>query len=80
MVTIRPDRGLVFFVQYWNWKMISYDMDRKEVHALCTIGQWRLLRSTAIGACGPFYGMLNENLTSECKNGTSRGMDLLELG
>ncbi|TVU41197.1 hypothetical protein EJB05_14696, partial [Eragrostis curvula] len=37
VVAIHPDRNLVFFVEHWNQKLISYDMDSKEVHALCTL-------------------------------------------
>ena len=38
MTTIHPDQNLVFFVQHWDYKLISYDMDRKEVCTLCTVG------------------------------------------
>ncbi|KAK3126577.1 hypothetical protein QOZ80_7AG0558730 [Eleusine coracana subsp. coracana] len=38
VVTIRPDHNLVFFVQHWDYKLISYDMDHKEVCHLCTVG------------------------------------------
>ncbi|XP_066393485.1 uncharacterized protein [Miscanthus floridulus] len=37
VVAIHPDRNLVFIVQYWNWQLISYDMDSKEVCALGTL-------------------------------------------
>ena len=37
VVAIHPDRNLVFIVQYWNWQLISYDMDSKEVRALGTL-------------------------------------------
>ncbi|CAD6219983.1 unnamed protein product [Miscanthus lutarioriparius] len=36
VVAIHPDRSLVIFAEYWNCKLISYDMD-KEVHALCSL-------------------------------------------
>ena len=29
VTTIHPDQNLVFFVQHWDYKLISYDMDRK---------------------------------------------------
>ncbi|CAD6225648.1 unnamed protein product [Miscanthus lutarioriparius] len=34
VVAIHPDRSLVIFAEYWNCKLISYDMDKKEVHSL----------------------------------------------
>ncbi|CAN6357162.1 unnamed protein product [Urochloa humidicola] len=34
VVAIHPDRNLIFFVQWWDLKLKSYDMDSKEV---CTI-------------------------------------------
>ncbi|CAN6180760.1 unnamed protein product [Urochloa humidicola] len=37
-VAIHPDRNLIFFVQHWNQKMISYDMDSKEVCSLHALG------------------------------------------
>jgi len=37
VVAIHPDRNLVFIIQYWNWQLISYDMDSKEVCALGTL-------------------------------------------
>jgi hypothetical protein len=37
VVAIHPDRNLVFIVQYWNWQLISYNMDSKEVCALGTL-------------------------------------------
>lgn len=37
VVAIHPDRSLVIFIEYWNCKLISYDMDKKEVHALCSL-------------------------------------------
>ncbi|OEL36953.1 hypothetical protein BAE44_0002026 [Dichanthelium oligosanthes] len=37
VLTIPPDQNLVFFIQHWDYKLISYDMDRKEVCALCTL-------------------------------------------
>ncbi|RCV09870.1 hypothetical protein SETIT_2G064200v2 [Setaria italica] len=38
VTTIHPDQNLVFFIQHWDYKLISYDMDRKEVCALRTVG------------------------------------------
>jgi hypothetical protein len=38
VVAIHPDCNMVFFVQHWDQKLISYDMDRKEVRALCALG------------------------------------------
>ncbi|CAN6165374.1 unnamed protein product [Urochloa humidicola] len=38
VVAIHPNHSLIFFVQYSDKKLISYDIDRKEVHALCTLG------------------------------------------
>jgi hypothetical protein len=37
VVAIHPDRNLVIFAEYWNSKLISYDMDEKKVHALCSL-------------------------------------------
>ncbi|CAO2188820.1 unnamed protein product [Urochloa humidicola] len=36
VVAFHPDRNLVFFLQRGNQKLISYDMDTREVCALCT--------------------------------------------
>uniref|UniRef100_A0A0A9AHJ6 Uncharacterized protein n=1 Tax=Arundo donax TaxID=35708 RepID=A0A0A9AHJ6_ARUDO len=38
VVTIHPDHNLVFLVQHLDRKLISYDMDSKEVCDLCTLG------------------------------------------
>jgi hypothetical protein len=38
VVAIHPDHNLVFFVQYWDYKLISYDMDSQEVCDVCTLG------------------------------------------
>ncbi|KAJ1288072.1 hypothetical protein BS78_02G061100 [Paspalum vaginatum] len=38
VATIHPERNLVFFVQHWDYKLVSYDMDRKEVCALRDVG------------------------------------------
>ncbi|KAJ1288068.1 hypothetical protein BS78_02G060700 [Paspalum vaginatum] len=72
VVAIHPYRGLLFFVDQWNWKLISYDMDKKEVRAICSLGhdhrrcntqsQQHLLRSTEIVACGLLCGMSSNNL------------------
>ncbi|TVU41218.1 hypothetical protein EJB05_14718, partial [Eragrostis curvula] len=37
VVAIHPDRNLVFFVQHWDRKLISYNMDSKEVRDVCTL-------------------------------------------
>jgi len=37
LVAIHPDRNMIFFVQHWDLKLKSYDMDSKEVHTLCTL-------------------------------------------
>ena len=34
VVTMHPDRNLIFFVRHRDARMISYDMDRQEVQAL----------------------------------------------
>lgn len=39
VVTIHPDHNLVFFVEYGDRKLISYDMDTKEVSDVCTLGR-----------------------------------------
>ncbi|CAL5090953.1 unnamed protein product [Urochloa decumbens] len=36
VVAVHPYRNLVFFHQLWNKKLISYDMDRREVCPLCS--------------------------------------------
>jgi F-box interacting protein len=38
VVGIHPDHSLVFLVQHWDQKLISYNMDSKEVCDLCTLG------------------------------------------
>ncbi|CAN6180751.1 unnamed protein product [Urochloa humidicola] len=38
VVAVHPDCNLVFFLQLGNKKLISYDMDRREVCALCSPG------------------------------------------
>ncbi|CAN6222518.1 unnamed protein product [Urochloa humidicola] len=44
VATIHPDHNLVYFVQHWDYKLISYDMDRKEVCAICNVGcDYRLI-------------------------------------
>uniref|UniRef100_K4A3F4 Uncharacterized protein n=2 Tax=Setaria italica TaxID=4555 RepID=K4A3F4_SETIT len=37
VVEIHPKCNMVFFFQYWNQKLISYDMDSKEVRDLYTL-------------------------------------------
>ncbi|KAF8692675.1 hypothetical protein HU200_039504 [Digitaria exilis] len=39
VVTIHPDCNLVFFVEYDDLKLISYNMDSKEVCDVCTLGR-----------------------------------------
>ncbi|KAF8690883.1 hypothetical protein HU200_041288 [Digitaria exilis] len=39
VVTIHPDCNLVFFVEYDDLKLISYNMDCKEVCDVCTLGR-----------------------------------------
>ncbi|WVZ62199.1 hypothetical protein U9M48_011972 [Paspalum notatum var. saurae] len=39
-VTIHPDRSLALFFHLENRKLVSYDMDSKEVSALCTLDGW----------------------------------------
>ncbi|KAL6647303.1 hypothetical protein ACP70R_014740 [Stipagrostis hirtigluma subsp. patula] len=38
VAAIHPDCNLVFFVEYMDKKLISYDMDSKEAHDICTLG------------------------------------------
>ncbi|KAG0541942.1 hypothetical protein BDA96_02G059700 [Sorghum bicolor] len=38
VITIHPDRNLVFFVHRCSWKLMSYDMDTEEVCDLYTLG------------------------------------------
>ena len=38
VVGIHPDHSLVFLVQHWDQKLISYNMDSKEACDLCTLG------------------------------------------
>ncbi|CAL4897584.1 unnamed protein product [Urochloa decumbens] len=38
VVAIHPDRNLIFFVQRWDLKLKSYDMDTKEVCVVRTLG------------------------------------------
>jgi hypothetical protein len=37
VVAIHPDQNLVF-LQHFNWELISYNMDSKEMCHLCTLG------------------------------------------
>ncbi|CAL5066689.1 unnamed protein product [Urochloa decumbens] len=37
VIAIHPDHNLLFLVQHWNQKLISYDMDSREVRDLCTL-------------------------------------------
>ncbi|CAN6171201.1 unnamed protein product [Urochloa humidicola] len=39
VVTIHPDRDLVFFVEYGDNKLMSYEMGSKEVCDVCTLGR-----------------------------------------
>ena len=39
IVVIHPDHNSIILVQHWNQKLVSYDMDSKELHALCTLGE-----------------------------------------
>jgi hypothetical protein len=36
VAAMHPDSNLLFFVQRWDCKMVSYDIDSQEVHALDT--------------------------------------------
>jgi hypothetical protein len=38
VVGMHPDWKMVFLLQCMNQKLISYNMDNKEVHDLCTLG------------------------------------------
>lgn len=38
VVTLHPEYNLIFFVQHWDCELVSYDMDCKELHTLCTVG------------------------------------------
>ncbi|KAJ1288074.1 hypothetical protein BS78_02G061300 [Paspalum vaginatum] len=37
VVIMHPDRNVVFFLQHWDNKLVSYDLDRKEVCVLCSV-------------------------------------------
>lgn len=39
-VGFHPDHNLVFFFHLFNRKLVSYDMDSKEVSTLCTLDGW----------------------------------------
>ncbi|CAN6213369.1 unnamed protein product [Urochloa humidicola] len=39
-VAFHPVHSLVFFFHLWNRKLVSYDMDSKEVSTLCTLDGW----------------------------------------
>jgi hypothetical protein len=41
VVAIHPDHNMIFFVQHWDLKLKSYDMDSKEVRTLRTLGVGR---------------------------------------
>ena len=41
-VAFHPDHNMVFFFHIWNRKLVSYDMDSKEVSTLCTLDGWWL--------------------------------------
>lgn len=38
VVTIHPEKKMVFLVQNWDYNLISYDMDHKKVDTLCNVG------------------------------------------
>ncbi|TVU41200.1 hypothetical protein EJB05_14699, partial [Eragrostis curvula] len=54
VATIHPDRNLIFLFEFCNRKLISYDMDSKEVHALCNLG----LMYESITPYVPFFSEL----------------------
>lgn len=37
VTTMHPDRNLVFFIEHLNKKLMSYDMDTREVRDICTL-------------------------------------------
>lgn len=37
VITMHPDANVVFIVQSWNLKLISYDMDHKLVRVISTL-------------------------------------------
>jgi hypothetical protein len=39
IVAIHPDHNLIFLVQRWNQKLVSYDMDSKELRVLRALGE-----------------------------------------
>ncbi|GJN34932.1 hypothetical protein PR202_gb23644 [Eleusine coracana subsp. coracana] len=39
VVAIHPDRNMVFFVFGHDKRLMSYDMDTREVHIICNLGQ-----------------------------------------
>ncbi|TVU41229.1 hypothetical protein EJB05_14730, partial [Eragrostis curvula] len=53
VVTIHPDCNVIFLAQYSTGKLISYDMDRKEVSVIGTLGN--LNRETHIVPYIPYF-------------------------
>jgi hypothetical protein len=43
IVAIHPDHNSIILVQHWNQKLVSYNMDSKELRALHTLGEGYLL-------------------------------------
>ncbi|XP_066398563.1 F-box protein At5g07610-like isoform X3 [Miscanthus floridulus] len=38
-VAIHPDCNMIFYTVGWDKTLMSYDMDRRQVHVICTLGQ-----------------------------------------
>ncbi|KAG2585874.1 hypothetical protein PVAP13_5NG014136 [Panicum virgatum] len=43
IVAIHPDHNSIILVQHWDQKLVSYNIDSKELRALCTLGKGYLL-------------------------------------
>jgi hypothetical protein len=39
IMVIHLNHNSIILVQHWNQKLVSYDMDSKELHVVCTLGE-----------------------------------------
>ncbi|TKW30865.1 hypothetical protein SEVIR_2G066000v4 [Setaria viridis] len=61
VLAVHPDRNLIFIVQKSNQKLISYDMDSKELHAFHTLGH-------NYGSLTPYVPNFMELVVTNCNN------------
>ena len=61
VIAIHPDHNLIFLVQNWNQRLISFDMDRREVCDLCTLAR-------GYGSITPYVPFFSELAALESKD------------